>query len=244
MNKPGQRGRPNCGWSAARSPDVCRCTLSALRANTNSWMSPPIPHPFRVSDPTYNVLFPPHSSDSATFETHNCRGPNWASFKRLYQKRPGAQSSPSRRSFVSGSLPIQHASVSGPLAAVLRPDDRCLYFHKTGVIHSNGDVPTCSAPFAKEVGDISGDISFREIWNGTLMTAVRRDFGTDREWLQCRSCWFRELKWHSQRHASNAAQVFDIREPHLLDQGVGFSKKNTRTNGQLGGPVLSASATY
>jgi radical SAM protein with 4Fe4S-binding SPASM domain len=92
---------------------------------------------------------------------------------------------------------------------VLRPDDRCLYFHKTGVIHSNGDVPTCSAPFAKQVGNISGDFSFHEIWNGTLMTAVRRDFGTDREWPQCRSCWYRELKWHSQRQASNAAQVFD-----------------------------------
>jgi hypothetical protein len=39
--------------------------------------------------PHLQRVFPPHPSDSVTFQTHNGRGPNWASFKRLYRKRPG-----------------------------------------------------------------------------------------------------------------------------------------------------------
>ena len=40
-----------------RLPEVCPCANSAIPTNTNSWMSPPMLHPFRVSNPTYNVLF-------------------------------------------------------------------------------------------------------------------------------------------------------------------------------------------
>lgn len=89
----------------------------------------------------------------------------------------------------------------------LRPDDRCLYFHRTATIHHTGDVFTCSAPFAASAGNISTASSFMELWNGPVLKKVRRDFGTEREWSQCRSCWYRELKWHSQRHGSRSGGI-------------------------------------
>ena len=39
--------------------------------------------------PHLHVAFPPRPSGWVAFKTHNGRGPNGASFKRLYRKRPG-----------------------------------------------------------------------------------------------------------------------------------------------------------
>ena len=89
-------------------------------------------------------------------------------------------------------------SSAGPDAPVLEsgpallPDDRCSYFHRTGVIHHDGKVPTCSVPFAETTGNIFESSTYGEVWNGAVMQQARRDFGTEREWAQCRSCWFRE----------------------------------------------------
>ena len=53
------------------------------------------------------------------FETHNGRGPNWASFKRLYRKRPGGHLSPSRRSLSPGRSRYS-TSVFGSLTHCVR----------------------------------------------------------------------------------------------------------------------------
>jgi radical SAM protein with 4Fe4S-binding SPASM domain len=119
-------------------------------------------------------------------------------------------------------------------APTLRPDDRCLYFHRNAVVHHNGDVFTCSAPFAAKVGDLNESACFREIWNGAAMQAVRNDFGTEREWSQCRSCWHRELKWYSQRQEKSRERVFDVAKESLYSIKAWDFRENIRQAGSPG----------
>jgi len=58
--------------------------------------------------PHLRVAFPPCPSGWVAFKTHNGRGPNPASFKRLYRKRPAETFHLDLEIVVTGSLPIQH----------------------------------------------------------------------------------------------------------------------------------------
>ena len=64
--------------------------------------------------------------------------------------------------------------------------------------------------YAESAGRFEGTTTFDDLWNGERMKSVRRDFGTDAEWAQCRTCWFREIKYHSQREAWASEQHFDL----------------------------------
>jgi len=78
--------------------------------------------------------------------------------------------------------------------------DRCPYFHRTAVIMADGEVVTCANFYAENVGHLASE-SFAEVWNGDRMVSLRADFGTDKEWPQCKSCWFREIRYARQREA-------------------------------------------
>lgn len=87
--------------------------------------------------------------------------------------------------------------------------DKCPYFHRSAVIMSDGEVVSCANFYAENVGHL-GAAQLSAIWNGARMQALRADFGTDREWDQCRSCWFREIGYSRQRqewHERNAPSV-------------------------------------
>lgn len=80
--------------------------------------------------------------------------------------------------------------------------DGCMFVRRTGVIHANGDVPTCSAPFAAIAGTLA-DASFPEVWNGEILRDVRARLDTDNEWEQCANCWYREGRYEAQRAAAD-----------------------------------------
>src|SRR5260370_25314664 len=90
-----------------RSPDVCPCADSATL--THEFLAVPS-HASSISrlQPHLHVAFPPRPSGWVAFKTHNGRGPNAASFKRLYRKRPGGNFLPRPWNLVTGSLQIQH----------------------------------------------------------------------------------------------------------------------------------------
>jgi len=97
-------------------------------------------------------------------------------------------------------------------------EDTCLYIHRTGVILAGGEVPTCGNMYATGVGSLDEHVSFWDLWNGSMMQSVRESFGTTQEWQQCRSCWFRETKYHLQRRARASRQ-----EDDSLLRGTRFS---------------------
>jgi radical SAM protein with 4Fe4S-binding SPASM domain len=106
----------------------------------------------------------------------------------------------------------------GPMPT--RSRDRCMFVHKTAVIATDGEVPTCSAPFVKIAGRLDDSASFAQIWNGEVMRAVRAALDTDTEWSQCQNCWFREGRYRSQRGQA------DRREPRYdLSIGQRFTKQ-------------------
>jgi radical SAM protein with 4Fe4S-binding SPASM domain len=100
----------------------------------------------------------------------------------------------------------------------LRPDEKCIYFHRTAVVHHDGTIPTCGAPFTEIAGRLGEARSFWEIWNGQKLRTVRGDLGTEREWPQCRTCWYRELKYDAQREARSHARVFDVARESLYSE--------------------------
>lgn len=96
-------------------------------------------------------------------------------------------------------------------------ESKCQYFHRTGVIMADGELVTCANMYAGSAGHLSERMTFLDLWNGEAMRSVRASFGTDKEWEQCRACWYREIKYHSQRRAWMAG------ESYALTAGTQFS---------------------
>jgi len=116
--------------------------------------------------------------------------------------------------------PLPAVSDEPRLEASAEPRDRCLFVHRTAVIATDGEVPTCSAPFVKIAGHLDDSPSFEAIWNGDVMRGVRASLDTDAEWSQCRNCWFREGRYRSQRDRA------DRREPRYdLSRGQRFTSE-------------------
>ena len=65
---------------------------------------------------------------------------------------------------------------------------------------------------------MNGQHSLHDIWNGPAMRSLRESFGTSSMWDQCRVCWLREIKWHSQRQAK------DKRQDYPLEEDMDFSE--------------------
>jgi MoaA/NifB/PqqE/SkfB family radical SAM enzyme len=93
--------------------------------------------------------------------------------------------------------------------------DRCMFVHRTAVVAADGEMPTCSAPFAQVAGRSDDEKSFARIWNGPVMRGVRAALDTELEWDQCRNCWYREGRYQAQR------AVADVRKPRYDLQAAG-----------------------
>jgi len=94
-----------------------------------------------------------------------------------------------------------------------RPLDKCPYFHRTAVIMSDGQVVTCANFYAEDVGQLGADNTLSDLWRGDRLTQVRADFGTDKEWDQCTSCWFREIGYAAQRQAWHEDAPVSLDDP-------------------------------
>ena len=92
-----------------------------------------------------------------------------------------------------------------------------MFVHRTAVVHADGLVPTCSAPFAATAGRLGEAARFFDIWNGEVLRGVRSTLDTPNEWYQCRHCWYREGRYQSQRRAFDTSQGrYEIAEPDTL----------------------------
>ena len=78
-------------------------------------------------------------------------------------------------------------------------DNICHYIHRTASIKAQGNMTTCGIYHARKVGDYDENTPFTQLWNGDVMTSVRRDINTENEWEQCKNCWYRESRYYSQR---------------------------------------------
>jgi radical SAM protein with 4Fe4S-binding SPASM domain len=94
-----------------------------------------------------------------------------------------------------------------------RERDRCPFVHRTGVLSSNGDVLICANMFAEIAGSVADGRPFQDVWNGPVLTEVRSALDTPHEWDACRSCWFREVQYASQRDAAARRERFDLDNP-------------------------------
>lgn len=90
------------------------------------------------------------------------------------------------------------------------PPDRCIYFHRTGVLMADQSVVTCARPYAATVGRVGEGQSFAQVWNSKDMVQCRGDFGTDNEWSQCKECWYRESRYAGQRDSRSEQQAYEM----------------------------------
>ena len=96
--------------------------------------------------------------------------------------------------------PMSTLSTATPVTVSRRERrDGCMFVHRTAVVHADGVVPTCTAPFAARAGQLSERTRFAEVWNGDVLRSIRATLDTADEWQQCRSCWYREGRYKTQR---------------------------------------------
>ena len=97
----------------------------------------------------------------------------------------------------------------------------CMFMHRTSTMHCDGNVAPCCIPSMPLAGRFDGETSFLDVWNGPVMQGVRRSFGTNSEWEQCRNCHFRQCRIKSQRDGAlgGTARVD-------LKQGILFNRKS------------------
>jgi MoaA/NifB/PqqE/SkfB family radical SAM enzyme len=114
--------------------------------------------------------------------------------------------------------PAQPAEPAAPHRDDGPRQERCMFVHRTGVIAVDGEVPTCSAPFAAIAGRLDETPSYLDIWNGPTFRSVRAGLGTTEEWDQCRKCWYREGRYDVQRtHADLRQPRYDLQRKEQFD---------------------------
>jgi MoaA/NifB/PqqE/SkfB family radical SAM enzyme len=99
------------------------------------------------------------------------------------------------------------------------PSKGCLFIWRTAVLLSDGEIPTCSAPFAAIAGHLR-DKRFGSIWNGGVLRDVRQTLNGPGEWEQCRNCWYREGHYQEQRAQAAEGRAYD------LQQAAQFTEKS------------------
>jgi len=95
--------------------------------------------------------------------------------------------------------------------------EQCTWMYRTGIISYNGEVTTCGKHYGELVGNLSEETSFNDVWNGVAMQSLRTSFNTPKMWQQCKECWLRELRWHSQRHTKDL-------DDHYLDKRTAYTR--------------------
>ena len=111
------------------------------------------------------------------------------------------------------------ATHAAPGAAETRdaPRDGCMFVRRNMVVHADGLIPTCPAPFAVIAGRLDGDRTVADVWNGEVLRRVRTTLGSDDELSQCRNCWYREGRYESQRQRFDTAdERYELRSPDTL----------------------------
>jgi MoaA/NifB/PqqE/SkfB family radical SAM enzyme len=116
----------------------------------------------------------------------------------------------------SESTPVPQYVRDADPASPERVADRCIWFHRTGVILAGGSVATCGRTCAATGGNLSTAASFMEVWNGPEMTGVRAAFGTADEWPQCTNCWYRESRYDAQRVARTLGADHALDRPSVF----------------------------
>jgi radical SAM protein with 4Fe4S-binding SPASM domain len=118
---------------------------------------------------------------------------------------------------IIGDAPVRPQIRPGqpvPVAIGKKSRDGCMFVRRTAVVHADGVVPTCSAPFAASAGHFGSGISFADIWNGPVMQSVRATLDTPDEWKQCQHCWYREGRYESQRKSfDTTSERYEITDP-------------------------------
>lgn len=90
-------------------------------------------------------------------------------------------------------------------------DASCNWMHRTAIIMSDGEVITCGKHYGEQVGHmLPGQTRLWDVWNGAAMQSLRASFGTPQMWTQCRHCWLREIKWHTQRQAKDLHRDYAV----------------------------------
>ncbi|MEO5669137.1 MAG: radical SAM protein, partial [Ramlibacter sp.] len=97
-------------------------------------------------------------------------------------------------------------------------EPECNWMHRTAIIMADGEVITCGKHYGEQVGHLDERTSLWDIWNGPRMQSLRDGFGRPHMWDQCKDCWLRELKWHSQREAK------DLSRPYSLADGMDYTR--------------------
>lgn len=87
--------------------------------------------------------------------------------------------------------------------AIALREPECNWMHRTAIVMADGEVITCGKHYGEQVGHLSDSTTLWDLWNGPLMHSLRDGFGKPHMWEQCKDCWLRELKWHSQRKAKD-----------------------------------------
>lgn len=114
----------------------------------------------------------------------------------------------------AGAAPLPVASVPATHPAPLvEREAQCNWMHRTAIIMSDGEVTTCGKHYGLPVGHLDGHNTLWDIWNGPAMHSLRAGFGQPHMWDQCKACWLREIKWHSQRQAKDQAQPYSLEAP-------------------------------
>lgn len=99
----------------------------------------------------------------------------------------------------------------GPAAApVVQREAECNWMHRTAIIMSDGEVITCGKHYGEQIGHLDDRTSVWDIWNGSRMQSLRAGYGGPGMWDQCKDCWLREIKWHSQREAKDLSLPYDL----------------------------------
>jgi radical SAM protein with 4Fe4S-binding SPASM domain len=114
--------------------------------------------------------------------------------------------------------PQEAGRIPGREALIVMREPECNWMHRTAIVMADGEVITCGKHYGEQVGHLTDENSLWDIWNGPKMHSLRDGFGRAHMWEQCKDCWLRELKWHSQRQAK------DLSTPYSLADGMDYTE--------------------
>lgn len=113
--------------------------------------------------------------------------------------------------------PLPKQTTAQKLDAMVLREPECNWMHRTAIIMADGEVITCGKHYGEQVGHLDESHRLLDLWNGPRMQSLRESYGTPHMWDQCKDCWLRELKWHSQRKAK------DVAMPNQHGEGMDYS---------------------
>lgn len=102
---------------------------------------------------------------------------------------------------------------SAPPPVLAERENECNWMHRTAIIMADGEVTSCGKHYGAQMGHLNEQTTLWDVWNGANMQSLRRGFGGPGMWDQCKACWLREIKWHTQRQAKDLKQAYEHDAP-------------------------------